>query len=178
MKQIDVAERRRKQIDELNDWAKKNTDYGKIIPEDAIKFFDSDREKLQTELQYVNKIFEEIVKHAKSKMKLGNFQSTEYANTIILKKTDGADIKKIREHIELETTLINPPMSNSSKISLIQKTVLEINKQQNNENVDYDELVNELIKSGKFTKDEAEANIETAIKRGAIIKTDSNHISL
>ena len=50
--------------------------------------------------------------------------------------------------------------------------------QQNNENVDYDELVNELIQSGKFTKDEAEANIETAIKRGAIIKTDSNHISL
>ena len=167
------------QISELNEWAKKNTDFDKISAYEAVKFFDSDKENISKDLEIVNKIYFEINNHAKTQFKIGKYTAMEFANVILLKKTEGENIEKIREQIKsANSSLINPPLTLSAKISKIQNTVLKLTEGLTEKEISQSKLIEKLIELGEFNEKEAEEYINKSIKIGALTLSDSENISL
>jgi len=175
----DYSKERPNQIEELAGWAKKNTNYNNVSPREAIKFFDSDKENLAKDLEHVSKLYHEMVNWAQSKFTIGKYTAMEYANEVLLKKTEGIDIEKIRKQIEIESEfLINPPLSKTSKTTIIQNTISEILKETSEQEISQAKLVEKLVHSGKFKEEEAIESIEKAMKMGAITSSKPGYVTL
>jgi len=175
----DYSKERPNQIAELAEWAKKNTDYNNVPPKEAIKFFDSDKENLAKDLEHVSKIYHDMVDWATSKFTIGKYTAMEYANVVLLKKTERNDIEKIRKQIEIESELlINPPLSKTSKTTIIQNTISEILKEISEQEASQAKLVEKLVHSGKFNEEEAIESIEKALKMGAITSSKPGYVTL
>jgi len=177
--QKDLVNIRINQISELKKWAEKNTDYENISAYEAVKFFDSDKEDFSKDLESISKIYSDIVNYAKTKFKIGEYTAMEYSNVILLKKTKGEDIEKIRKQIESEnSSLIKPSLTSSAKISKIQNTVLKLTEGLTEKEISQPKLIEKLIEFGEFNEKEAEEYINKSIKNGALVLTDSDNISL
>ena len=96
--------------------------------------------------------------------------------SIILKLTKDTDFVKTLNKIQIDSTLIQPPLTNSGKFKLIQKIITEINDEDlpsNEKNV-----IERLTQKDGFTEIIAKETIEKALKIGAITKNASSELSL
>ena len=96
----DLSKERLDQITELEEWTKRNTEYNNISELQAVKFLDNGKENLGKDLEHVSKIYSDIVDFAESKFKIRKYTAMEYANVVLLRKTEGHNIEKIREQIQ------------------------------------------------------------------------------
>jgi len=175
----DYYKERLNQIEELEEWAKRNTNYNKISSIEAIKFFDSDKENLSKDLEQINRIYSDMIDWSKSKFKIGNYTAMEHANIILLRRTDGHDIKKIREQLIIDNApFTSITLSTTAKINIIQKTLSKILKDTSEQEAPNTKLVEWLVDSGNFKKEEAIEAIEKALKIGAITSPKPGYVSL
>tara|TARA_B110000438_G_C15688951_1_gene595891 strand:+ start:261 stop:797 length:537 start_codon:yes stop_codon:yes gene_type:complete len=170
------AKKRELQLAELYLWGKNNTNLKKFSKIEAAKFFFSDRENVSHELVEIFTTFNELKSHAIQVFNVGNYVASEYAISIILKITKNFDIVKIFNDIQTETILIQPPMTNSGKFKLIQKTISKLNDKNlpSNENT----VTEHLTQKEGFTEVIAKETIEKALKIGAITKNDLDELCL
>jgi len=174
-----LAKERLNQILELAEWAKKNTNYNNITPLEAIKFFDSDKENLSKDLVHVDETFSNMTDWAKFRFKIGNYTAAEYANVVLLKKTESQDVERIRQQIKTENTSFpNQTLSNSEKISIIQKTISEMLKKTPDHGIPQTKLVERLVHDEIFSEEDATKFIEQAVKLGAIVTKKSGYLTL
>jgi len=174
-----LAKERLNQISKLAEWAKKNTNYNNITPLEAIKFFDSDKENLSKDLVHVDEIYSTMIDWAKLRFKIGNYTAAEYANVILLKKTINQDIEKLRQQIKTENTSFpNQTLSNSEKISIIQKTISAMLKQTSDHEIPKTKLVERLVHDKIFSEEDATKFMEQAIKLGAIVTKKAGYLTL
>jgi len=175
----DLAKERLNQISELAEWAKKNTNYNNITPLKTIKFFDSDKENLSKDLEHVDETFSNMTDWAKLRFKIGNYTAAEYANVVLLKKTESQDVERIRQQIKTENTLLaRPVFSNAEKISIIQKTISEMLKKISGHEIPQTKLVERLVHDEIFSEEDASKFIEQAVKLGAIVTNKSGYLTL
>lgn len=174
--ELNLAKKREQQINELTSWGEKNTDLKKFSNNEVAKFFFSDRENIPNELVHVSKTFNQLKTHAIEVFNVGNYVGAEYAMSIILKLTKDTDFVKTLNKIQIDSTLIQPPLTNSGKFKLIQKIITEINDEDlpsNEKNV-----IERLTQKEGFTEIIAKETIEKALKIGAITKNASSELSL
>jgi len=174
---INFIETRSKEVDQLHKWGIENTDLEKISINHTIIFFHSDIENIPSDLIYVYNIFQKLVEHAKKIFHLRNYIASEYAMTVILTKTKGIDIPDTyNKIIQNKTTLIQPMLSNSAKIKILQKII----SQMNNEQIDTNEMIviERLTKKEGFTEQDAKDCVNKALKMGAITKTKLGILSI
>lgn len=175
----DPSKERLDQIADLEEWAKRNTIYDNISPLEIVKFFDSNKENLSKDLEHVSKMYFDMVEWTKSKFKLGKFTAMEYANAVLLRKTEGHDIEEMRSQIRAENVpLIRPILSNSAKISIMQDTVSQIMKETSESEIPQTKLVERLVNSGAFVKEEITEFIQNAVKMGALVTTKPGYLSI
>lgn len=174
---INSIETRSKEVDQLHKWGIVNTDLEKISINHTIIFFHSDIENIPSDLIYVYDIFQKLVEHAKKIFHVRNYIASEYAMTVILTKTKGIDIPDTyNKIIQNKTTLIQPILSNSAKIKILQKII----SQMNNEQIDTNEMIviERLTKKEGFTEQDAKDCVNKALKMGAITKTKLGILSI
>lgn len=164
------------QINELYRWGIENTNLEKLLITDLIKFFFTDKESIAADLLYVSQIFHELVNYGKKTFKIGDYIASEYATTVILRKTKGLDVAMIHKEIIQNGTIIHPSLSNSAKIKIIQKIISQMNKEE----IDTfeKEIIEKLIKKEGLSETDAKSCIEKALQLGAITKTKSGKLSL
>lgn len=162
------------QINELYQWGIENTNLTKTSINDVINFFFSDRES--TSLVNVSQIFHELVNQATKTFKIGNYVASEYAITVLLRRTKGLDIVRIYQEMSHEGILIRPPLSHSAKIKIIQQIISQMNKEE----LDILEttVIERLTKNEGLSESDAKNCIEKALQLGAITKTKSGNLSL
>jgi len=120
-----------------------------------------------------------MVNWVKSKFQIGKYIALEYADTVLLKKTEGHDIQKLREMISNENaTLVNLPLSRTAKTSIIQNTISEILEQTSEQEVLQVTLIEKLVNSGKFNEKDAVESVEKALKIGALSMTKPGYVGL
>jgi len=175
----DLAKERLNQILELAEWTKKNTNYNNITPLEAIKFFDSDKENLSKDLGHVDETYSNMIDWVKLRFKIGNYTAAEYADVVLLKKTESQDAERIRQQIRTEnSSLTRPVFSNAAKISIIQKTISEMLKKTSGHEIPQTKLVERLVHDEIFSEEDATKFIEQAVKLGAIVTKKSGYLTL
>ena len=108
MSKMNPENKREMDVKQLYEWALKNTDLLKIKPEMVIRFLDSEKEKLDQNLFFVSKVFEDIVNYSQTKFKIGKYVSIGYSNTVLLKLTENFDILEFRKTCQENELLIKP----------------------------------------------------------------------
>jgi len=175
----DLAKERLNQVSELAEWTKKNTNYNNITPLEAIKFFDSDKENFSKDLEHIDETYSNMIDWVKLRFKIGNYTAAEYANVVLLKKTESQDVEKIRQQIKTEnTSLTSQTFSNAEKISIIQKTISEMLKKTSDHEIPKTKLVERLVHDKIFSEEDATKFMEQAIKLGAIVTKKAGYVTL
>ena len=174
----DPANERLEQIKSLYQWAKKNTDINKISPMLAIKFFDSEKESINSDLDLVFQVYNDIIQYAKENFHVGNFFAKDYANSILLKITEDHDVQGIREQLLQDQQIINPTFTKTSKIKIIQNELAKALNELSVNELPIDQLIDKVINSKKLEKNEALECIEKALKMGAVSKSVSGNLKL
>lgn len=175
----DLAKERVKQVEEMADWATKNTDYSNITPEDAVKFFDGDKENLAIDLRPVSKIYNDMINWAISRFQVGKYVASEYANAVILRRAIGHDIQRIRDEISMQNeSLIRPILSKSAKLGIVQNITSEILKNTAQKEIEQVKVIDKLIQTEGFTEQDAKETVEKALSIGALTMTRPGYLSV
>lgn len=175
----ELAKERIKQIEELANWATKNTDYNNITAKDAVKFFDSDKENVTGDLSFIYRIYNDIVNWAISRFQVGKYIANEYANTVILRRAGDHDIQRIRDEISIQSeSLIRPILSKSAKLGIVQNVTSEFLKETPQKEIEQSKVIDKLIRSEGFTEQDAKEAVEKALSVGALTMTRPGYLSV
>jgi hypothetical protein len=179
MKISEWSDKRNQHLSRLEELLKNNDKFSALTPSEIIKFFNFDKENPPTTLLHLKKIYFDAIEFAVSEFGVGRYTAMDYVNTIFLKKIEGVDIIALIENTKTQTEpLINVARTKTEQISLVQKILLQILKNENVKEISFSRLKEEILASKEMEESKIQENIEKAIKMGAIVTPRDGFLSL